>query len=277
MNNFSNIISNKQRRIQLEKQLKSSRQKKEQLKVVITGGSRGLGKSMTKEFINKGDKVFIISRNEQEINKLVDEHENVFGIAADIGDIYKTRSMFDDILEKLGGEIDMFVNCAGQSGGNRPILDLETDKLQDIIKTNLLGTSLCCKYAFDIMNSQETGGAIFNFTGAGSNGTATPNYSIYGATKSGIYQFTKTLQQEWRQYPVDVHLVSPGMLFTDLLLENMNGDTYDAIKMLIAEPDIVAYHIVPRMRNAYFHAKEDNYIKFLTVLKIIYKMISNST
>lgn len=262
-------------RIHLDKDLKFERSQKKNLNVVITGGTRGLGKSMTNEFLKKGDKVFIVSRKQSDIDMMVMDNDNLYGKAADIGNAEEFPELFDNILKAFDGEIDMFVNCAGQSGGNKQFVDHDISNLDSIVKTNLLGTILCCKHAFEIMNSQSTGGAIFNFTGAGSNGFSTPNFSLYGATKSGILQLTKTLQEELRQYPVDLHLVSPGMLFTDLLLENMNDDTYHAIKMLVTSPDLVAYHIVPRMRNTYYLAKEDNYIKFLTVMKIIYKIFSD--
>jgi chlorophyll(ide) b reductase len=259
----------------LEHDLRKLRLEKKQLKVCITGSSRGLGKAMTEDFLEHGDKVFIISRDKKDIAEMVLKHDNLYGYPADIANKAVYPRLFDRILDAFDGEIDMFLCCAGQSGGFTSMIDHDYKKIESIIQTNLLGTALCCRYAFDIMNEQPEGGAIFNFTGAGSNGSSTPNYALYGATKAAILQLTKTLQEEWRQFPVDLHLVSPGMLFTDLLLENMNEETYDAIKILIAQPDIVANHVVPRMRSAYYHAKEDNYIKFLTVLKIIYKMTSN--
>jgi chlorophyll(ide) b reductase len=258
-----------------ENDLKKLRLEKKQLKVVITGGSRGLGKSMAEDFLEFGDKVFIISRNKKDIADMVIKHDNLYGYPADIGDKNIYPILFDRILKSLDGEIDMFICAAGQSGGFTPMIYHDDHKIDSIIKTNLLGTALCCRYAFDIMNKQQEGGSIFTLTGAGSNGLSSLNYSLYGATKAGIFQLTKTLQEEWREYAVDLHLVSPGMLFTDLLLENMNDDTYDSIKMLIAQPDLVAHHIVPRMRSVYYHAKEDDYIKFLTVMKIMYKMTSN--
>ena len=272
MNNVRSLLEKKYSKCQTKHDLKIARGNKANLKVVVTGGSRGLGLAMTKEFVKFNDKVFVVSRNPHDIKRLVQSHPNIDGWAADIGDPKQNMVLMNRILDAFDGEIDMFLNCAGQSGGNRPFIEHDILKMENIIRTNLIGTTICCKSAFDIMNKQTTGGAIFNFTGAGSNGGSTPNYSIYGATKAGIFQLTKSLQQEWRDTNVDLHLVSPGMLLTDLLLENMSDETYDVIKTLCASPDLVAYHIVPQMRRVFYLAKEDDYIKFLTLFKIIYKM-----
>jgi chlorophyll(ide) b reductase len=272
MNNVKSMINNRYNRIQTKIDLKQMRSKKDNLNVVITGGTRGLGLAMTKEFSKYGDNVFIVSRNPYDVDKIVQTVDNVYGCASDIGDTQQNHVLMENILNAFDGHIDMFLNCAGQSGGNRQFLEHDINKIESIIKTNLVGTSICCKSAYDIMINQTTGGSIFNFTGAGSNGSSTPNYSVYGATKAGILQLTRSLQDEWRGTNVDLHLVSPGMLLTDLLLENMSDETYDVIKTLCASPELVAHHIVPSMRRVYYHAKEDDYIKFLTLLKIIYKM-----
>jgi short-subunit dehydrogenase len=268
MYDMMHILSGKQVRYFKENDdLKSLRSKKTSLKVAITGASRGLGKAMVKEFLDNGDQVCAISRTPLDI-----QHPSLFHIQTDIGSSKNYPYIFDTISTMFNGEIDMFLCNAGQSGGNRQFIELPVDKIDEIIKTNLIGTSLCNRYAFDIMKEQHTGGTIFNFTGAGSNGSSTPGYSIYGSTKAGILQLTRTLQKEWKDYPVDLHLVSPGMLFTDLLTENMTDETLSIISPLCSSPELVAHTIVPRLRNAYYIAHEYRYIKFLTLLKILMRM-----
>jgi chlorophyll(ide) b reductase len=253
------------------KNVKNIRSAKKQLKVCITGGSKGLGKSITQQFLQNGDKVFIVSRNATEIT----DHPNLYGYAADVGKTEQISPIFDRVHEVFDGEIDIFLNCAAISGGFKPFEEQTPEKLTEVVQTNLLGTTLCSFYAYNIMKEQPSGGAIFNLLGNGSNGSATPQYAIYGGTKSAIQQLTKSLQKEWKTSNVDLHLISPGLMATDLLMDNLDEQTFDIVKDMCTAPDIVAHHIVPRMRYAYYSASDDFTIKFQTVGKIIYKLVAS--
>lgn len=255
-----------------KKHIRKARLEKKQLKVCITGGSKGLGKNMTKHFLDKGDKVFVVSRDVCELCDV----PNLYSYATDIGKSDNISPLFEKVLEDLDGEIDIFVNCAAISGGFKSFETQTPDKLEEIIQTNLLGTTLCTFYAYNIMKSQESGGAIYNLLGNGSNGFATPKYAMYGGTKSAIKQFTKSIQNEWCDSKVDMHLISPGLMITDLLMDNMDDKTFDIIKNVCSTPDLVAYHIVPRIRRVYYAAEDNKTIKFQTIGKIIYKMIAGT-
>jgi chlorophyll(ide) b reductase len=249
--------------------LKVVRGKKRELKVVVTGGTKGLGRAMTERFAETGDKVFVVARNaprEEFIhNKLV------HGFNGDVGkpDIY--GDMFESILEVFDGEIDLFINCAAMSGGYRTLNELDDDTIETIVTTNLLGTAMCSKHAYQVMHKQESGGNIFNFLGNGSNGFPTPNYSMYGSTKIGIKHLTDSLCEEWQKSDVNVHTVSPGLMVTDLLMDNLSPTTFGYIKSMCSTPDLVAHHMVPRFRSAYYTCKKRETMTFLTVPKIIYK------
>ena len=181
------------------------------------------------------------------------------------------KSQVIETVEKIHnelGDIDIWINNAGLSGGSRKLLDLHEDKVEDIILTNLYGTCITTKLVHEVMKEQISGGAIFNLAGAGSNGAATPDYSVYGATKAAIVQFSKSVQKEWKDDIVDLHVISPGMMLTELLTENIDENTLEIIDFICAHPDLVAYNLVPRIKNAYYF-KDESYIKFLTALKIL--------
>ena len=120
---------------------------------------------------------------------------------------------------------------------------------------------------------QASGGNIFNFLGNGSNGFPTPNYTMYGSTKLAIKHLTNTLREEWQHTDVNLHTVSPGLMITDLLMENLSSSTFEYIKSMCSPPDLVAHHLVPRIRSTYYNCKNRESIKFLTLPKIIYKGI----
>ncbi len=252
--------------------IKNERIKIQSLNVVLTGGSRGLGKAMKEKFSKNNDKVFIISRN-----YLKENDKNIKGISYDIGkNIDNIDKLYEIINNELNGEIHLWINNAAQSGGTKQFIDFNDNKIEDIIDTNLKGTILLTKYAVNHMNNQKIGGSIFNFTGAGSDGFPTPNFSIYGSTKSGISQFTKTIQKELKDSNVNLYLISPGMMTTELLLENIPDETFNFIKDMCSEPELVAHHLVPAIRRAFYNVSDDKQINYLTISKIIYKLLSKS-
>lgn len=63
---------------------------------------------------------------------------------------------------------------------------MKDEQIQAVVNTNLLGSMLCVKAVHGMMSSQERGGHIFNMVGAGADGSPTPQYSAYGATKAGM-------------------------------------------------------------------------------------------
>lgn len=254
--------------------LQLDRQVKNKLNVVITGGTRGLGRAFANEFTKKGDNVFILSRSQKDINELSNENNKIIGKQCNIQDINELKYVINnDILNEFN-TIDIWINNAGVSGGSRELIELDDTKIEDIINTNLLGTCISCKYMYEIMSTQNTGGSIFNLAGAGSNGTSTPNYSVYGATKAGIIQLSKSLQKEWEKSNVDLHIISPGMMLTELLTDNISNETLEFIEFLCSHPELVALQLVPKIRKTYYNVHEKQYIKFLTLFKIIGKYIT---
>ena len=254
--------------------LKTQRLQKDNLNIVITGGTKGLGKSLAIEFANRGDNVHIISRGNIPMDDTLKQYSNrIKQFKCDVADSKQLTTILPIVQYSFPNpEIDIWINNAGQSGGCRPLNDLTYTKIHDIIDTNLLGTIISCKMLYPVLKTQSTGGAIFNLAGAGSDGNATPNYSIYGSTKSGLIQFTKSIQQEWKQDNVDVHTISPGLMWTDLLTDNLSNqlpqNTVDMVEFLSSHPDVVAQYLVPRIKNAYYYKETDN-IKFMTILRVL--------
>lgn len=94
------------------------------------------------------------------------------------------------------------------------------------------------------------GGRIFLMDGAGSRGTATANSATYGSTKAAMPQLLRSLAAEVKQSKVSVHLASPGMVATDLLLKGVSNPRAAKIVNILAEdPKVVAAWLAPRMRG----------------------------
>lgn len=238
--------------------------------VVVTGGSKGIGRALALEFLRSGDRVVICSRDAAEVARAADELEREAGlpsspsspssdqcrchaIAADVSKPQDVRALAAFARDKLE-TVDLWINNAGTNAYKYgPLLDSDDATLSRIVETNVLGVLLCCREAVRLMKEQSTGGHIFNMDGAGADGNATPRFAAYGATKRSLAQLGASLRAELKLANirgVGVHDLSPGMVATDLLLSGAR-DTKAArffVNALAEEASDVAAFLVPRVR-----------------------------
>jgi chlorophyll(ide) b reductase len=208
--------------------------------VVITGSASGVGYAYASEFLNRGYDVVIcdIKDCSAAAAALTSRHSSVAGggkvyhIQCDVSDSTSCEQLGQFAKSKLG-YIGYWINNAGINGGRRALSDLSMKQVEMVVKVNLLGIFYCTKVAMDIMSNQEWEytGHIFNTVGSGVKGGGTPGYATYGATKRGLPQLTASLVEEIDKgvqgYPkkttkgkIQVHSLSPGMVFTKLLLDD---------------------------------------------------------
>ena len=97
---------------------------------------------------------------------------------------------------------------------------MSEEQIKKVVETNVLGTLYGCNIALNQMLKQNHG-TIYNLEGLGSNGMVIPKTVVYGSTKRQITYITKGLIKETRKTPIKIGRIQPGMVFTDLLMENM--------------------------------------------------------
>lgn len=257
---------------------KSMSGKSKQKNVVITGSSSGLGKSLAKQFINQGDNVIITSRNKENVyNTCLDislsNHETkdigkVIPFVADVSnhmDCKKLVEFSNDVFDS----IDIWINNAGTNAFKiSEFHHFDEVECESIVNTNLLGTMYCCKYIIPIFEKQKAG-ILINLEGAGSNGWATPNYSVYGATKSAITQFTRSLTTEYSKEHFHICTISPGMVLTDLLLKNTDVKTKQLLNIFSEESDYIATFLIQKINKI----NSSRHIHYLTIQRIIWLLI----
>ena len=255
---------------------------KKNYNVVVTGGTKGTGKAIAKEFLALGDTVVVCSRDAARVKETVDELSelgNIFGLATDVTKAADVAKLADYAAKEMG-QIDIWVNNAGTNAYTfRPILEQENDNIEEVVMTNMLGVMYCSKEAIRIMRGQNTGGHVFNMDGAGADGGATPRFAAYGATKRSLDQFNKSLRAELSLLGiknVGVHATSPGMVTTELLMAGADNRVSKFFINCLAEtPETVAEFLVPRMRSVPGQSAQlpipnsfyGNYIRFLTPFK----------
>merc|ERR1740124_1147177 len=150
-----------------------------------------------------------------------------------------------------------------------------------VVKVNLMGVLLCTKVAMDIMGKQRAfTGEIFNTVGSGVKGGGTPGYACYGATKRGLPQLTASLVKELDEGvqgyekvetagTIKVNSLSPGMVFTKLLLDDSTPELRKfPFGVLAAQPEEVAADLVPKILTT---KKNGSSVEFLTTDKILTK------
>jgi chlorophyll(ide) b reductase len=232
--------------------------------VVVTGGSKGIGYALALEFLRSGDRVVVCARDGGQVERAALELERaaglpsgsgrVHGVAADVSKPDDVRALAAFAKQRLGS-VSIWINNAGTNAYRYgPLLDSDDATLARIVETNVLGVLLCCREAVRLMRDQPGGGHIFNMDGAGADGSATPRFAAYGATKRSLAQLGASVRAELKLAGISgvgIHDVSPGMVATELLLSGAR-DTPAArffVNALAEEASDVAAFLVPRVRE----------------------------
>ena len=182
---------------------------------VVTGGSGAIGRAICIRLASMGAKVYVVSRSESSAMKVVDEIRQL-GLKAEplvfnVADDASIETAFD-LVKDIEGRLDILVCCAG--GGSREAMaslsNQSVSVIDEILNTNLRGAILCTRKAAQIMKPQISGKIVLISSAVGIQGLA--NYSEYGAAKSGMFGFVKSVALELGSYNINVNCVSPGFI-----------------------------------------------------------------
>jgi len=188
---------------------------------LVTGASRGLGKSIALKLSSLGSKVAINyvaieEANKAEANDVVEtiarQGIEAIAVEADIRDSDAVKAMIQEVVDKLG-KIDILVNNAGINRDTL-ILRMSDTAWDDVINTNLRGAFLCTKFALKSMMRQEWGRIISISSVSGIMGNA--GQCNYSASKGGIISFTKSIAKELGSRNITANAVAPGFIVTDM-------------------------------------------------------------
>ncbi|SMC22062.1 3-oxoacyl-[acyl-carrier protein] reductase [Clostridium acidisoli DSM 12555] len=199
--------------------------KKERI-AIVTGGSRGIGRAISKRLASDGQTVVIAYANnaieaDKTVESIIEEGGNAIAVKADISDEAAVSKLFD-ITEKDFGGVDIVVNSAGIMELNT-IVNFNLDKLDRIIHTNIRGTFVVDQQAARRVRS---GGAIINISTSVKK-LALPTYAAYAASKGAVDAISLILAKELRGKDITVNAVAPGPTATELFFEGKNAETID--------------------------------------------------
>lgn len=186
-------------------------------KIILTGGSTGIGLATAKLLAKEGARLLICGRDEaklqhalEEINEQAAVHAE--GVAADVSKEKDIENLFAMADQFFGNDLDVLINNAAV-----PFQGIESGGYSDwcyVINTNLLGYMACCQFALQRMKPGN-GGHIVNI-GSLSADVRERGSSVYVATKAGIQGFCEALRKEVNEAGIKVTLIEPGAVGTDM-------------------------------------------------------------
>jgi 3-oxoacyl-[acyl-carrier protein] reductase len=212
--------------------------------VVVTGGSKGIGRGIAKVFAAQGARVTIAARGEADLEKTCAELKAAGGAVrygvCDVADWDSVRAMVDDSAAAQGG-LDVMCANAGTFPQTK-IVDMDPAEWDQVMATNLRSAFLCVKAAIPHFEKAGRGRVVLTSSITGPI-TGFPGWAHYGASKSGQLGFLRTAAMELARYNTTINAVMPGNIVTEGLQDLGPGymDTMAAsipLKRLGAVEDI---------------------------------------
>ena len=189
--------------------------------IVITGGSKGFGKTLAELFVKEGAKIVINSNNKKEIKKVASEME-VLGICADVTKEKDLIKLADKVIKKFGN-IDIWINNAGLWIPHAFVEDFDMDKVRKMFDVNVIGLINGSRVALHLMKKRGTGTIINVISDSALAGR--PMSSAYSASKWAVDGFTKSIREENKN--ISILSIYPGGMKTDIFGEVKPDDFND--------------------------------------------------
>lgn len=221
--------------------------------ILITGGSRGIGKAIAQQFAQLGGRVCInFATNTDAAMETIEsmEGENHFAIKADLSDPDAVQQLMETVGDEFS-ELNIVVNNAGVYLAHA-ILEMGYEEWQQSWKKtldiNLTSVANICFFAARQMASQHNGGHIINISSRGAF-RGEPEHTAYGASKAGLNALTQSLALELGPKNISATAVAPGFVETDMTKGILKGKDGENIRQQspfnrVATPEEVAHAVV---------------------------------
>jgi len=181
-------------------------------KIIITGGSRGIGLAVLEAFYKYDAEILTIGSNVNNLENLKNKFPKIKTEPLNLKNLNDLIQQFPKFIDKLGG-IDILINNAGITKDNLT-LRMKEDEWKDVIDVNLSSVFYTCQAAIKAMIKNKTG-SIVNITSVVGH-TGNIGQANYAASKAGVIAMTKSLAKEYAKKNIRVNCVSPGFIATDM-------------------------------------------------------------
>ena len=201
---------------------------KESKKILITGASRGIGRDIALNSIEKGYKVLGTSTTNEGVSSL--KENGIHGLQLDLND-KKSVESFNGLLTQEHPDIAVLVNNAGITRDNI-VLRMSEEEWTDVLNVNLNGAFKVTKTVLKFMLKKRWG-RILNITSTSAS-TGNRGQANYAAAKAGIEAFSKSLAKEVGSRGITVNAIAPGYIQTDMtevISENVKEEILSQIPL----------------------------------------------
>jgi NAD(P)-dependent dehydrogenase (short-subunit alcohol dehydrogenase family) len=193
---------------------------------IITGGAKGIGRSIALRFAEEGCSIAIADISMKEANDTLNEvskrGREGLAIECDVTNLGQVRDTVDRVISKFG-RIDILVNCAGALPPSPPIEDLSEEDWDKVVALNLKSDFLFCKFVLPHMEKVKYG-KIINFSSIGA--IQPPAHAIhYNSAKAGVIGFTYDLAFYVAPFNICVNVILPGPVRTPFYDEMLLSKT----------------------------------------------------
>ena len=202
---------------------------------LVTGASRGIGRSIAIQLAEEGYKVAVnYAGNKEKADAVVEEIKakgvEAFAIQANVANGDEVKAMIKEVVSQFGS-VDVLVNNAGITRDNL-LMRMKEQEWDDVIDTNLKGVFNCIQKVTPQMLRQKSGSIINLSSVVGAEGN--PGQANYVATKAGVIGLTKSAARELASRNITVNAVAPGFIvsdMTDALSEELKAQMLEQIPL----------------------------------------------
>ena len=188
-------------------------------RVLITGGSSGIGFALAQAFVARGAKVFITGRRQSALDDALRRLQTTAGVCADVGTAEGRSATLEQALQSLGG-LDILVNNAGGVRAGR-LENTSPAEIEQMVTVDLLAPILLTRSALESLRS--SGDAMVVNIASGIALVGAPFYATYAAVKAGLAHFGEALRRELKGEGIHVLTAYPGGTDTPMMRSNRAG------------------------------------------------------
>lgn len=246
--------------------------------IVITGSSKGIGFGLAKCFLEEGHDVVLVGTSKESVETAANNLKQYNGKFLAIVCNVTSKESIDNLIKETDShydQIDIWINNAGVTHTSASILELEYEEINKVVDINVYGVITASRAIGQYMLEQKFG-AIYNMEGLGSDGRIANGSDYYGMTKRMVRYFTRCMAREFKDSGVIIGRLSPGMVFTDLLLKDIDKSpnkesTLKIFRILADNVPVVTEYLSKKILK---NKKNDAYIAWLTTRKIIFRFLT---
>ncbi|MEM7345822.1 MAG: SDR family oxidoreductase [Chloroflexota bacterium] len=179
------------------------------LRVIVTAGGSGIGRTIAETFMENGARVHICDLVEDHLNSVTAAFPTIGATLTDVSDPAQVERLFDEAVTHLGG-LDVLINNAGIAGPTALVEEIQPEDWEKTMSVNINGQFYCTRLAVPLLK-EAGGGHIINLSStAGLFGYT--HRSPYVASKWAVIGFTKTLAMELGEFNIRANAICPGSI-----------------------------------------------------------------